>query len=71
MRPNLEDTVLEAFFDMYKERCMPVSAKSVAVRVGCTRATALRHLRTNQERLSSNIGWGGEWFFAPKYKEDE
>lgn len=64
--PNMENAVLKAFYDMYKERGMPISAAGVACRVGCNNHTALKHLKANQEKVSSKAGLYGEWFFTPR-----
>ena len=67
---SMENAVINALMDMYKERGMPISAAGVASRVGCTSSTALRHLKSNQEKFQSKPGLYGEWFFTPR-EDDE
>lgn len=63
---SIEDDVLETFFEMYKEIELPLTAEGVAVRVGCSKWTALHHLQANQEKVSSTIGAYGRWLFTPR-----
>ncbi len=66
MVKSIEEEVLRTLSEMYQEIGFPLTAEGVANRLGCSKWTALRHLQTNQEKVSSEIGYGGIRFFKPR-----